>query len=113
MGIKESIVKRVLQYSGKKMDGKKTYFGGAGKILTGIGLFISAAIGIIGIMFPDLNLPKMSVEEIFTILASGAYAFSSGLSSIGIGHKIEKQKPKAVVNGPIIEEPVRNDGSPV
>jgi ABC-type cobalamin transport system permease subunit len=76
MSIKIKILGLALKYLGKKLDGRKTYLGGVGLILTGV-------VGLIGHIVPDMNLPKVSVDN---ALAS----ISAGLAVFGIGHKIEK-----------------------
>lgn len=100
MSIKGTMLEGILRYAGTKMDGKKTYAGGAGKILLGITTIISGIVGLIGIAFPDFGFPEMSADAAIGLIAGGAYAVSCGLASIGIGHKIEKQT-KAVTSPPV------------
>jgi len=95
--MKNFILMRLLKYAGGKLDGKKTYAGGIGKILVGLGTMISGIVALIGIAFPDQGLPAMDLETALGLIAGGFYAISSGLEGIGIGHKIEKSA------GPTIE----------
>jgi hypothetical protein len=88
--MKNKLITMILQFAGKKMDGKKTYAGAAGKILSGIASIIGGMIGILGIAFPDQGLPEFSFEVASGMVAAGFYAVSSGLQGVGIGHKIEK-----------------------
>lgn len=81
---------KVLGYAGKKLDGKKTYFGGAGKVLAGLATLLTGLVGLLGVVFPDQGLPAMEVEPALATIGAGVYAISSGLEGIGIGHKIEK-----------------------
>ena len=88
--MKNWLMKKALGYAGRKLDGKKTYFGGAGKMLVGLTTIITGLVGLFGTMFPDQGLPAMEYEAAFTTIGAGVYAISSGLEGIGIGHKIEK-----------------------
>ncbi|OQY20095.1 MAG: hypothetical protein B6I36_02300 [Desulfobacteraceae bacterium 4572_35.1] len=67
---------RLLKYVAKKLDGYKTIFGGVGLILSGIA-------GLIGLMWPDSNLPPMELEQAIA-------SISAGLVAIGLGHKGDK-----------------------
>jgi uncharacterized membrane protein len=100
--MKNKIVKWGLQYSGKKLDGKKTYAGAAGKILAGLSTMILGIVGFIGIMFPDQGLVEMPVEGAIGMVSAGFYAIASGLEGIGIGHKIEKSKETNEVQSTVV-----------
>jgi uncharacterized membrane protein len=93
--MKNKLIGLGLKYSGKKLDGKKTYFGAAGKILSGLSSMFLGIVGLIGIMFPDQGLVEMEVENATTMIAVGFYAVCSGLEGVGIGHKLEKAKEVA------------------
>ena len=84
------ILVRIIRLLGEKMDGKKTYAGAIGKALVGLGTLISGIVGLLGIVFPDQGLPKMELEPALGLISAGVYAMSSGLSSYGVGKKIEK-----------------------
>jgi len=73
-------ITKLIRFVGMKLDGYKTTVGGIGMILTGL-------MGIIGIMFPDVEvLPKnMSLDESIILI-------SGGFGVIGIGGKMEKTK---------------------
>ena len=88
--MKNWLINKILGYTGRKLDGKKTYFGGAGKILVGISTIIAGVVGLLGTMFPDQGLPAMEYEVAISTMVAGFYAVSSGLEGIGIGHKLEK-----------------------
>jgi hypothetical protein len=92
MSIKGKILGGVLRFLGRKLDGKKTYLGAAGKILTGFTGIATGIVGIIGIMYPDFGFPVMDIEISLASISGGFYAISSGFQGIGIGHKIEKSK---------------------
>lgn len=78
MSIKGRLIGGVLGFVGKKLDGKKTYIGAIGLILTGI-------VGLIGYIVPDAELPRMEVEVAISTI-------SAGIAAMGIGHKVEKAK---------------------
>jgi hypothetical protein len=88
--MKNWFVTKILQWLGRKLDGKKTYAGGVGKALVGFGTIITGIVGMLGIMFPDQGLPEMDIDNALALIGAGVYAISSGVSSIGVGHKIEK-----------------------
>jgi hypothetical protein len=88
--MKNWLIKKALGYAGRKLDGKKTYMGGGGKMLLGVATIISGVVGVLGNMFPDQGLPTMDYDTAFATIMAGGYAFASGLEGIGIGHKIEK-----------------------
>jgi uncharacterized membrane protein len=88
--MKNFIFTRILKWIGGRMNGYKTYAGATGKALAGIGTLIAGVIGLIGIAFPDQGLPKMEMEPALGLISAGVYAISSGLSSYGVGKKIEK-----------------------
>lgn len=90
MSIKSKLLGGVLRYVGGKMDGKKSYAGAIGKILTGVASLCGGAIGLIGVMYPDLGFPKMDAEASIATISAGFYAISSGVQGIGLAHKMEK-----------------------
>lgn len=90
--MKNFLLKKLLGFAGRKMDGKKTYAGAIGKILTGVATCCSGLLGLLGNIFPDQGLPYVEPEYAYTLLATGAYAVFSGLQGVGIGHKLEKAK---------------------
>lgn len=65
-------------YVGSKTDGYKTKIGG-------IGLILTALVGLLGQIWPDQGLPQMSVEAIFGMA-------SAGMTALGLGGKAEKLK---------------------
>lgn len=82
---------RILKWIGQKMEGKKTYAGAIGKGLVGIGPLIAGIVGLIGIAFPDQGLPDMEIETALGMITAGCYAISSGLASLGLGKKLDKE----------------------
>lgn len=84
------LVKLGMKYLAKKLDGKKTYIGAGGKILTGSGTFIAGVVGMLGVMFPDTVPPTLDYEASLAALAAGVAVISSGLQGVGLGHKMEK-----------------------
>jgi len=76
MNLLHKLIASALGYFGKKLDGKKTYLGGAGLILTGV-------VGLLGYVVPDQGLPQMEVEACIGYI-------SGGLAVFGIGHKVQK-----------------------
>jgi len=90
--MKNWLINKILGYAGRKLDGRKTYFGGAGKILAGVATMITGLVGLIGHIFPDQGLPAMEYETAAATIGAGFYAAASGLEGIGIGHKIEKSQ---------------------
>lgn len=78
-----------LKYAAAKLDGKKTYFGGAVLMLLGAGKIITGLVGIVGNMYPDIA-PPVDIETCTTAIQTGAGMFGAGLAAIGIGHKVEK-----------------------
>ena len=89
--MKNWLINKALAYAGRKMDGKKTYAGAGLKMITGVTLVLGGVAGLVGTMYPDLGAPAMDWETASATIASGIYAFSSGLEGAGIGHKLEKQ----------------------
>lgn len=79
-----------LSWAAKKMDGKKTYFGGAVLMLLGLGKIIIGTAGIIGNMYPDLGAPVMDIDACSNAITEGAGMIGAGLAAIGIGHKVAK-----------------------
>lgn len=94
MSIKSKVLGGILRYVGGKMDGKKSYAGAIGKILTGIASICGGTIGLIGTVYPDLGLPKMDAEASIATISAGVYAISSGVQGIGLAHKMEKSNVK-------------------
>lgn len=78
MSLKGKLIGGILRFVGKKLDGKKTYIGAAGLILTGV-------VGLLAYIVPDMGLPEMEVE---TALGT----ISAGIAAMGLGHKVEKTK---------------------
>ena len=68
------ILKRLFNYVAGKLDGYKTYLGGAAVILGGFG-------------FIAHGLSAGNYDE----AVAGFIAVGKGLQDIGIGHKLEKQ----------------------
>lgn len=79
-----------LSWAAKKMDGKKTYFGGAVLMLLGAGEIIVGMAGIIGNMYPDLRAPVMDIDTCSSAMTEGLGMIGAGLAAIGIGHKVVK-----------------------
>ena len=90
MVIDKLLVKLGLTYLAKKLDGKKTLIGVAGKALTGVSTIIAGLVGLAGNLWPDSGLPAMDQEAALAMIGAGAYAISSAFSSLGVAHKIEK-----------------------
>jgi TctA family transporter len=88
--MKDFFLTKILQYLSRRFDGYKTYAGAAGKALAGLGTLISGIIGLIGIAFPDQGLPQMDIQSALGLIGAGAFAISSGLSSYGVGKKLDK-----------------------
>lgn len=88
--MKDFFLTKILKYIGKKADGYKTYAGATGKALAGLGTLITGIIGVLGIIFPDQGLPKMEIEPALALISAGVFAISSGLSSYGVGKKLDK-----------------------
>lgn len=88
--MKNWLFSKLLPYAGKKLDGKKTFFGGAGKVLSGIATMLVGVVGILGNMFPDQGLPNMTYLEASGAISAGIVVASDGLQGIGLGHKLEK-----------------------
>jgi hypothetical protein len=88
--IKAKLVSTALGYAGKKMDGKKTIGGAAGKMLIGLSVMGAGAVGILSLVFPDQGLPGMSLEASLASLSLGFYGFCDGLQGIGVAHKFVK-----------------------
>ena len=70
------IIGKILIWVGNALSGYKTYLAGVASILIGL-------TGAIGLLFPDLKLPVMTIPQI------GA-AFTAGMAAFGIGHKMDK-----------------------
>lgn len=85
-------VKLGLTYLAKKLDGKKTMIGVAGKALTGVSTIISGVVGLAGNLWPDSGLPAMDQDTALAMIGAGAYAISSAFSSVGVAHKIVKSQ---------------------
>ncbi len=60
----------------KSLDGYKTTIGAVGLILTGV-------TGLIGHYWPDTGIPAMPID-------SAVLTISSGVTALGIGHKMQK-----------------------
>ena len=91
------ILVKILKAIGTRMDGYKTYAGATGKALAGLGTLISGILGVLGIIFPDQGLPKMEIEPALGLISAGVFAISSGLSSYGVGKKLEKAEVQRIV----------------
>lgn len=81
---------KLLTYLGRRLDGKKTYAGAAGKVLAGLATMLGGVVGLLGYMFPDQGLPNIDPELAWGTTCAGLYAISSGLQGVGLGHKMEK-----------------------
>lgn len=88
--MKNFLMNKLLALVGTKLNGKKTYAGAVGKILTGLATLCGGLLGILGIMFPEQGFPKMEAEVCFGAVSLGCASIFSGIQGIGIGHKIEK-----------------------
>ena len=88
--MKNKLVNWVAVYVGKKLDGKKTYAGAAGKMITGLVAVLTGVVGLLGLAFPDQGLPAMDWDTASVAIAGGVYGISDGLADFGIGHKIVK-----------------------
>lgn len=87
------ILKMILNFGGKRLSGYKNQIGGIGLILTGIGAIITALTGGIRIMFPTITeLPEMDMKTVIETFTGGTVSVSLGFATLGIGHKMEKQK---------------------
>lgn len=81
--MKNMLIKLIVTYFSERLKGKKAYIGAAGQMLTGVGSIITGIVGLIGSMYPDLDLPVMSGEAVWGYLTVGFYAVSSGFKSMG------------------------------
>lgn len=96
------ILGKILALVGRKLDGYKTKIGGGASILTGI-------VGIVGIVFPGQGLPQMDIPTAMLFI-------SGGMTALGIGGKLEKQKAaviaqtEAIVKAAGIENLKPSDG---
>lgn len=91
----------LLKYLAKKLDGKKTIIGMAGKFLAGLLIWLLGFLGLIGYMFPGLefivflqdNVSDFDINNVqanLTLLSVGFYAVSSAFKDVGLTHKIKK-----------------------
>ena len=83
--MKNFILTRLLRYIGKRLDGHKTQIAGAGSILLGI-------LGIIRVMYPDIKIVDLSLEQSLA-------AIIGGLTALGLGGKLDKVKSVLKENG--------------
>ena len=91
--MKNWLLKMLLNFGGKRLDGYKNQIGGIGLILTGIGAVVAALTGGIRLMFPTMTeLPEMDMKTITETFVGGTVSMSLGFTALGIGHKMEKQK---------------------
>lgn len=97
------IMTKLLQFLGKRLDGRKTFIGGLGLILTGIPPIIYGILGILGIMFPDQNLPQVEIEQAWENILMGSGSISLGFGALGLGGKAEKVKT-AIENTRVVSE---------
>ena len=77
MGVQNFFLTKILQWVGRKFDGKKT-------LIAGIGSFLWGLQGILGVIFPDLKYTDMTLEEAMAYILAG-------LGALGIGGKLQKQ----------------------
>lgn len=87
--INKKLVGFGIKYLAAKMDGKKTYFGGAVLVLIGLSKIITGAVGFIGAVYPDLATP-MEPEACWQLVTAGGAEIGGGVAAFGIGHKIQK-----------------------
>lgn len=87
----ETLIKLIIKYLAGKVDGKKTYIGATGKMLTGLGTLLTGIVGLLGYAFPD-QLPSMEYEVASGLIVAGAYGIFDGFSEIGQRHATEKAK---------------------
>jgi len=90
--MKNFLLNKLLRFVGRKLDGKKTYAGAVGKILTGLTTLLGGLLGLLSAVFPDQGLPQVDPEYSYGMVITGAYAVFSGLQGLGLGHKLEKAK---------------------
>ena len=90
MAIDKLLVKLGLAYVAKKLDGKKTLIGAAGKALTGVATIITGIVSLAGNLWPESGLPAMDQDAALGMIGVGAFAISSAFTSLGVAHKIEK-----------------------
>ena len=77
--MKNFLLVKFLRFLGAKMDGYKSFVGGAGMILTGV-------LGLLGHVFPDQEgLPKMDLDVCLGTISGGLYM-------IGNAHKQDKTR---------------------
>jgi hypothetical protein len=79
-----------LRYLATRLDGKKTYIGGAVMILIGLVKIITAAVGAVGNVTPDVGAEPMDIDLITTTMETGVGMIGAGLAALGLGHKIQK-----------------------
>jgi hypothetical protein len=91
------ILKMILNFGSKRLDGYKSQIGGIGFVLTGMGAMATAVTGGIRLMFPAMTqLPEMDVKTITETFTGGTISVSLGFTALGIGHKMEKQKTATI-----------------
>lgn len=74
----KALLQIVFGFIARKTDGYKTKIGGVGLILT-------ALLGLASLIWPDQGLPQMSIEAVIG-------TFSLGMTALGLGGKAEKLK---------------------
>jgi len=97
--MKNFMLKQFLAFIGRKLNGKKTYAGAAGKIIAGLVAVGAGLVGFISVSFPDQGLPEVPIETAYATFMGGIYGVCSGLQGIGIGHKIEKAGKSEIAPG--------------
>ena len=80
----------LIRLAASSLDGKKTYIGAGGQMLSGIGIMITGIVGALGTLYPDTGLPSLELEVAGTTIGGGAYMVSSGFKSFGQRNAISK-----------------------
>ena len=80
-----------MDFISTKLDGYKTYIGGAGFLALGIAKVLMAAVYWVAYLQPE-TLPAIEPDSDLAVASfqEGIVSFSLGLGVLGIGHKLEK-----------------------
>lgn len=75
------------------LDGKKTQLGGIIKLLTGIATILATIAALITkYVDPTSEVGQISIDAAMAALLTAIYMIGQGLSTIGLGHKLEKAR---------------------
>lgn len=94
------LIAKLLPWLARKFDGKKTTIGGVSGILLGLSIILSAVVGLVGYLYPDLGLPQMDVDTFIATLVTGWASVAAGFATLGIGGKVDKLKEAVAASQP-------------